>query len=264
MQFTGERFIPGIDDPRTAADHRTLACEHWHRYLYATQFAAGKAVLDVACGEGYGSRLLAETAARVIGVDSDPEAVREAASRYPRPNLEFRTGSVERLPPEGEHLFDLVVSFETIEHVWADQQRAFLGEVRRVLRPGGRFIVSTPNKAIYHDESHEDNPFHLKELYFDEFQKLLAQHFRSVQFLGQRIHRVVGKESDATTRTQAEEFIEQVRQDAKHERLALPHIYEHKAKLEAARPKLETGTYHPWGLGESVQPDGSRVPPDAS
>ena len=66
MQFTGERFIPGIEDPRAAAVHRTLACEHWHRYLFATQFVAGKRVLDIACGEGYGSCLLAERAGPVL------------------------------------------------------------------------------------------------------------------------------------------------------------------------------------------------------
>jgi glycosyltransferase involved in cell wall biosynthesis/SAM-dependent methyltransferase len=190
MQFTGERFIPRIEDPRAAADHRTLACEHWHRYLYAAHYAAGKAVLDVACGEGYGSRLLAETAARVLGVDTDPEAVGEAASRYPRPNLEFRTGTVERLPLEGEHLLDLVVSFETIEHVWADQQRAFLGEVRRVLRPGGAFLVSTPNKLFYEPggDPAGKNPFHRTEFFYDEYLGLLKQFFAHVHVLGQKVY----------------------------------------------------------------------------
>jgi glycosyltransferase involved in cell wall biosynthesis/SAM-dependent methyltransferase len=190
MQFTGERFIPGIEDPRVAADHRTLACEHWHRYLYAAQFAAGKAVLDVACGEGYGSRLLAETAARVLGVDTDLEAVREAASRYPRPNLEFRTGTVERLPLEGEHQIDLVVSFETIEHVWADEQRAFLGEVNRVLRPGGVFLVSTPNKLFYEPggDPAGKNPFHRTEFFYDEYLGLLKQFFAHVHVLGQKVY----------------------------------------------------------------------------
>jgi glycosyltransferase involved in cell wall biosynthesis/SAM-dependent methyltransferase len=190
MQFTGERFIPGLEDARVAATHRTLACEHWHRYLYAARFAAGKAVLDVACGEGYGSRLLAETAARVLGVDTDPEAVRDAASRYPRPNLEFRTGTVERLPLEGEHLLDLVVSFETIEHVWAEQQRTFLGEVRRVLKPGGVLLVSTPNKLFYEPggDPAGKNPFHRTELFYDEYLGLLKQFFAHVHVLGQKVY----------------------------------------------------------------------------
>src|SRR5262245_57043991 len=144
MRFTGERYTTDYQDCETAY-------EHWHRYLFAAQFVAGKAVLDVASGEGYGSDWLARTAARVIGVDLDPEAVRHAASKYLRPNLEFRQGPAEAVPVEGRHVLDAVVCFETIEHLWAEQQRRLLAEVVRLLRPGGVALFSTPNKLLHSD-----------------------------------------------------------------------------------------------------------------
>src|SRR4030095_3024360 len=93
---------------------------------------------------------------------------------------------ITAVPIPDDHSTDVVVCFEAIEHI--EDQDGLLLEVKRLLKPDGLFIVSTPNKAIYHDESHVDNPFHVKELYFDEFQTLLARYFRHSQFLGQRIH----------------------------------------------------------------------------
>src|ERR1700722_14035983 len=119
MQFTGERYIP-------VCEGAEISCEHWHRYLYASRFVTGKTVLDIASGEGFGSAYLARSAGRVIGVDVDPEAVRHAAGKYIRPNLEFRCGSAEVIPLEGSQLLDVVVSFETIEHIWAQQQVQFM------------------------------------------------------------------------------------------------------------------------------------------
>src|SRR4051794_2145266 len=125
MQFTGERYVPVIEDAE-------ISYEHWHRYLYASRFVAGKTVLDIASGEGFGSEYLARSAGRVVGVDVDPEAVRHAASKYIRPNLEFRLGSAELIPLEGNQVLDVVVSFETIEHIWEQQQVQFLNEVKRL------------------------------------------------------------------------------------------------------------------------------------
>jgi SAM-dependent methyltransferase/glycosyltransferase involved in cell wall biosynthesis len=183
MQFTGERYVPVCDDPE-------ISYEHWHRYLYASQFVAGKAVLDIASGEGYGSEYLARSAGRVIGVDMDPETVRHAASRYIRPNLEFRCGSAEAVPLEGSQVLDVVVSFETIEHIGEQQQVRFLGEVKRLLRPGGALIVSTPNKLIYTELPGNKNPFHRREFYFDEYTDLLRRFFRTVHILGQKVYPV--------------------------------------------------------------------------
>jgi SAM-dependent methyltransferase len=176
-----ERYLPELRAPHTAY-------EHWHRYLLATRFVAGKEVLDVACGEGYGSDLLAAHAARVTGVDLDPEVVRRAAHRYPRENLTFLAGSVDRVPVAGGAAFDVIVSFETIEHVTPDVQARFLDEARRLLRPGGLLIVSTPNRAAYSEKQHYHNPYHFHEFAGDEFRAFLGSAFPNVRVVCQRVY----------------------------------------------------------------------------
>jgi SAM-dependent methyltransferase len=185
MDPTGERYIPHLD---TAHE---IACEHWHRYLYASQFVADKVVLDIASGEGYGSHYLAGVAKQVIGVEADAQAVRHASSKYVRPNLEFRCGSAEVIPVEGKQVFDAVVCFETIEHLWEGQQLTFLREIDRLLKPDGVFLVSTPNKFFYyHIRPGGKNPFHRREFYYDDYLSLLRRHFRTVHLLGQKMYPV--------------------------------------------------------------------------
>src|SRR5437870_5680359 len=179
LEWTGERFLPWIRES-------TIAYEHLHRYAYASTLVKDKRVLDLACGEGYGSKMLSASAASVVGIDIDGSVVSHAAEKYGGGNLEFISGSITAVPIPENHSFDVIVCFEAIEHI-EDQER-LLGEVTRLLQPGGLFIVSTPNKVVYHDESEEENPFHVKELYFEEFQQLLARHFQNIRFLGQRIH----------------------------------------------------------------------------
>src|ERR1700694_2221819 len=108
LPLDGERFVPG-------EMHGNIEFEHRHRYLFASQLVSGKAVLDIACGEGYGSALLAKSARRVIGVDIAERAVEHAKQRYQAENLEFATGSCAAIPL-GDGAVDVVVSFETIEH----------------------------------------------------------------------------------------------------------------------------------------------------
>lgn len=183
MEWTGERYLPTLPD----AD---ISYEHWHRYLHAAAFVAEKAVLDVASGEGYGSHLLARTARQVVGVDRCAEAVRHAAARYARPNLEFLQGDAVAIPIPGEQRFDVVVSFETIEHLDAEGQARFLGEVKRLLRCGGVFLVSTPNKFHYTDRPSYHNAFHLREFYLPEFKEFLARYFRHAHYLAQKVYPV--------------------------------------------------------------------------
>ncbi|MBL8520338.1 MAG: class I SAM-dependent methyltransferase [Betaproteobacteria bacterium] len=179
LPFTGERFVPG--DPAAAGEMWT---EHWHRYHFVRPWVTGKRVLDVACGEGYGSALMARAAQTVTGVDISSAAIAHARSAYAaRGNVEFIESSCTALPFEPA-AFDCVVSFETLEHI-ADQA-AFMAEVRRVLKPDGVFIVSTPNKAEYSDRRGFSNPYHVKELYRAEFEALLAQHFAHRRWLSQR------------------------------------------------------------------------------
>ena len=107
LPWTGERYVPQIGGE--------IELEHVHRYLWAEQFARGKRVLDIACGEGYGSEILARSAEHVIAVDLSEDTVAHACRKYRRKNLEFLVGSCEQIPVPDAGI-DLVVSFETIEH----------------------------------------------------------------------------------------------------------------------------------------------------
>jgi len=169
MPFTGERFTPECQG--------RIAYEHVARYRLAMEHARGKDVLDLACGEGYGSALLATVAKTVVGVDVDTMTVEHAVHRYApgATNLVY-VRAPAHVTGLGDASFDLVVSFETLEHLVEHDE--MMAEVKRVLRPGGALIISSPNKAIYTDRDGMRNPHHLRELYLDEFRALLARHFR--------------------------------------------------------------------------------------
>jgi O-antigen biosynthesis protein len=173
--FTGERF--------TAAVTGQILVEHYHRYLFARSRVAELDVLDVASGEGYGAALLAQVARSVVGIECCDATVRSAARSFPRRNLHFLQGDARRLPLADASL-DVVVSFETIEHF--DRQGDFLREVQRVLRPGGSFIVSTPDRDVYSPTAAPVNPFHVCEMTRLEFLTLLQSRFRHVQIMQQR------------------------------------------------------------------------------
>ena len=169
LEFTGERFLPGTPGE--------IAYEHWHRYAFALRHARGKRVLDAACGEGYGSALLSGVAASVVGIDIDATTVAHASGVYAtRPNLRFEAGSVAALPL-ADGSVDVVVSFETIEHLPAADQPAMLREFARILAPDGLLIISSPNKLRYSDARNYVNPFHVRELYRDELARALSSHF---------------------------------------------------------------------------------------
>jgi SAM-dependent methyltransferase len=149
----------------------------------AQEFAEGKDVIDLACGEGYGSALIAKKARTVVGVDNAPEVINAARGKYRETNLKFENASVTSLP-FGDHTIDLVVSFETIEHV--DDHEGMMEEIKRVLRPAGMLLISSPDKEHYSDIPGHENPFHVKELYFQEFKSLIKRYFSQVCFLSQR------------------------------------------------------------------------------
>src|SRR5262249_35235399 len=158
----------------------------WHRYLWVTPLIAGKTVLDVACGEGYGAALLAQTAAAVTGIDADAATIAQTHTTYTPPNLRLIHGLAQEVPLAHTASFDAIVSFETIEHLDEEDQQRFLTEIRRVLRPDGIAIFSTPNRSLYRDRPRYENPFHLRELYLREFATMLGQSFRHVRIFGQR------------------------------------------------------------------------------
>jgi ubiquinone/menaquinone biosynthesis C-methylase UbiE len=157
--------------------------EHLHRYALTLELITDKDILDIASGEGYGSNLMAKKAKSVVGVDLSAEAVSAAKTKYQRPNLNFKIGDATQLDFENGS-FDVVVSFETIEH--HDQHEKMLSEIKRILKPDGILIISTPDKLRYTDIPKYNNPFHIKELYAEEFKSLIAQYFDHHVFIGQR------------------------------------------------------------------------------
>jgi GT2 family glycosyltransferase/glycosyltransferase involved in cell wall biosynthesis/SAM-dependent methyltransferase len=175
LAFDGERYVSGHLGPTQHAHH--------HRYLFAVQFCIGKDVLDVASGEGYGSDLLAQVATSVVGVDIDATTVLYAEKQYVRPNLRYISASATSMPLE-DNSVDVVVSYETIEHL--EDHKAFMDEICRVLRPDGLLIISSPNRPIYSDKANYKNPFHIKELDYQEFHSILNDRFSSIQMFAQR------------------------------------------------------------------------------
>jgi O-antigen biosynthesis protein len=175
LDFTGERMTSDISGQ--------IAFEHYHGYCLARDLAVGRDVLDVAADEGCGSALLADVARSVVGVELDAASVKHAREAYPRENLRFLEGDATRMPlPDA--CVDMVVSFETLEHL-GDHDR-FLSEVRRVLRPGGLFLVSTPDRDVYSAPGQPKNPHHVLELTQPEFVQLLSAHFTHHRILAQR------------------------------------------------------------------------------
>ena len=173
--FTGERLTTAIGGQ--------IEIEHYHRYLFARALVPGLDVLDVASGEGYGSALLAQVARSVVGVEYSGPTVQGAVGNFVRANLRYLRADARALPL-ADACVDAVVSFGTIEHF--GRQDDFLREVRRVLRPDGRFIVSTPDRDVYSPAGSAANPFHVHELSRLEFAALLRGTFRHVKVMQQR------------------------------------------------------------------------------
>jgi SAM-dependent methyltransferase len=179
LEFTGERFTPECV--------REIWYEHYHRYAFALSLAEGKRVLDAACGEGYGSALLARCARHVLGVDISIEAISHANKRYAaqQANLSFRQADVAALDALPSASFDLICSFETLEHLQA--QEAMLAGFRRLLAPGGVLLVSTPDRHNYSDVPGFKNEHHVRELYRPEFEAMLATEFREVRLYAHKL-----------------------------------------------------------------------------
>lgn len=179
MEFTGERFVLGKADGE-------IETEHLHRYNAVLELASGKNVLDIACGEGFGTAILARKAASVWGVDISDEAIAYARQKYEKYNLKYKQGSVESLDFDDD-LFDMIVSFETIEHVEELVQDKFLKEASRVLKKNGILVISTPDKYLYTDLPNHRNPYHIKEFYYSEYKDFLEKNFKYVDFYNQNV-----------------------------------------------------------------------------
>jgi SAM-dependent methyltransferase len=177
--FTGERFLPSCSGE--------IAYEHWHRYAFARRLVHGKRVLDAACGEGYGTALLGAVAKSVVGIDVDLATINHASATYGEgTRVQFVPTSCTGLPLPSAS-FDVIVSFETIEHLEPAEQPQMLAEFARVLAPGGLLVISSPNRRLYSDARAYVNPYHLRELYRDELAHLLSRRFPAQQWYHQRL-----------------------------------------------------------------------------
>lgn len=236
---TGERLLTD------AWDDTTL--EHLHRYGVALDFCRGRRVLDIASGEGYGSNLLAGVAERVTGVDISEEAVAHARRKYRRPNLEYLRGSADDIPVAAGAV-EAVVSFETIEH--HDRHAEMMAEFKRVLRPGGVLVISSPDKLHCSDLTGMVNPFHVKELYREEFHALVREHFGHVEALSQRIvyGSLVAPEGGARGFREYEGGFDEVRAS---EQLRGP-IYNLCVASDAPLAPLPVSLYGGWRVFESA------------
>jgi 2-polyprenyl-3-methyl-5-hydroxy-6-metoxy-1,4-benzoquinol methylase len=167
-------------DPRHSRWYsRKLIAEHVARYSFAKHYVDGKIVADLGCGTGYGSNLIAFSGAKkVYGIDIDKKAIEYAQKNHSHENISYIQASAEKtkLPDKS---IDVAISFETIEHL--EHPEKLLLEIKRILKPGGICILSTPN-AQY---SYGDNPYHLKEFTPSELKKEL-QIFSSIHLYGQR------------------------------------------------------------------------------
>jgi len=174
LEFTGERFTPECV--------REIWYEHYHRYAFAKRLVGDKNILDAACGEGYGSYILSDSAKSVTGIDIDADSINHASSRYQKQNLEYLNASCLDLPFEDQS-FDVIVSFETLEHL--AEQEQMISEFNRVLKADGMLIISTPDKKHYSDETGFTNEFHVKELYKNEFREILDTHWNNQHWFSQ-------------------------------------------------------------------------------
>jgi 2-polyprenyl-3-methyl-5-hydroxy-6-metoxy-1,4-benzoquinol methylase len=172
MNKVPERLLPGQGDWDFSGH------QHLQRYEFATRFITGGAILDWACGVGYGSYVLATaTAGTVLGADIAEDALAYAKTHYQRDNLSYAQADALQGPIR-DHAFDLAVSFETIEHL-PDPSR-FLDNVHRSLRPGGHLLLSAPN-ALQHSR-HPGRPihndFHVSEPTYEELAQWIAPRFQ--------------------------------------------------------------------------------------
>jgi SAM-dependent methyltransferase len=174
LQLTGERTLPDVPEEN-----------YWYRrhlvvYEWIAARTAGRRIVDLACGEGYGSAVLGRTAASVVGVDANPEAFEHARLKYTGPKVAFERDMIETWSGD----VDTVVFLQTIEHV--QDPGAVLEHLKALVGENGVAYVSTPNVLTLAPEGAEksENPWHIKEYRAEEFRALCERHFGDVELLG--------------------------------------------------------------------------------
>lgn len=188
MEYTGERVVK---EPKEITIYYVFF-EHIYRYCFARRYCRNKVVLDAGCGTGYGTYELSKSARKVIGIDISKEAIDFCKNNYAQPNIEFLEMDIRNMKFE-EDFFDCMVSFETLEHI--EEQEKFLEEVKRVLKPGGLFIISTPDRESYHKRfaGGNHNRFHKKDFSRAEFECLLKKYLNIERLYGQVVIRQADK-----------------------------------------------------------------------
>jgi len=178
-----------LDDERPRPDGPDRVSFHHHlaRYQFALgRMKGGERVLDAGCGTGYGSRLLLQKAATVVGIDLSPLAIQYAREHYHGPGIAFAQMDCQRLAfPDAD--FDFLVCFEVFEHM--EDQDGFLRECLRVMRPGGTLLLSTPNAStaeVHMRSIGQHNPFHIGMLDLPAFRRAVERRFGCVEIFGQR------------------------------------------------------------------------------
>lgn len=173
LPLTGERTVPGI------VEENYWFRRHEAAYLALRPYCVDAFVLEAGCGEGYGADLLARDAVGVLGLDYDELTLRHVAQAYPR--VHTARANLAALPLRSS-IVDVVANFQVIEHLW--DQEGFLRECRRVLRPGSRLLVTTPNRITFSPGRDTPlNPFHTRELAPAELATLLRDTGFEVEFL---------------------------------------------------------------------------------
>jgi SAM-dependent methyltransferase len=207
LELTGERTLPDVP-----------AENYWYRrhlavYEWIGARVAGRRVIDMACGEGYGSEVLSRSARGVVGVDANPEAHEHARLRYRRPNLRFERGLLETHGARGG--YDVVVCLQTIEHV--QNPVGVLEHFREILACGGIAYISTPNVLTLAPPgaSKSDNPWHIREYGAGEFEDLCRSCFADVELLG--LHHA--------RKLRAHELVLALGWDAAHRRLGITRAF---------------------------------------
>ncbi len=168
MEDTGERMIPAYHKGQLVYG------EHIVRYEAIMPIVKGKTVLDIASGSGYGTEIIASQAKKVFGVDVDAEAVQYATTNYGKKNITFLHGDGIKIPLDDDAV-DVVVSFETLEHI--EDYEKFMAEVKRVLKPDGLLVLSTPNDKEFPEGAH----FHIHEFEQKELEKLVDKYFSTTK-----------------------------------------------------------------------------------
>ncbi len=185
MKLSKDRMIPHqAKDP--------FFVEHFKRYEFTQKYIKNKVVLDLGCGEGYGSFYLSKYAKKVIAIDLDQKVIEFAHSKYQRKNLKYLAAEATAIPFPSNH-FDVIISLEVIEHV--KNYFNYLAEIKRVLKKEGVLIISTPNKDNYRAGT---SPYHEKEFSSMELIELISKYGFTVSLLGQKFkNQNYGKEEKA-------------------------------------------------------------------